>query len=904
MKKIHCAILLMAFTLLAVAAPQEYESLLDRGLACAGSSPDSSIILINQYLDRSGSSIDKDDRSRAYYGLALATFKLGVRERKASNYAKTIELFSEAVRYFEKSDSTADLADAYLSLATMYSAFNQYGRAIDCAQASAGLSITIGRNDILSDAYDELGSYYRDISDYRKSIEYYEKSLELCDSDGRFFNETITLASMSQLYRDLGNIAKAERCLDKIRNLLEHIPEEEKPRAYYQYYLCASSVYSSSGRYEEADKYIKSWYDVKLENGLGSPLLGYLAYMFRRTDCMLKLGRFQEMISLYEEMVSNQMVCGNGSYLAMVKLRYACSLGDAGRHSEAVGLMKELLSDTDSTVIVSAIPELYRNLSDEYVKIGDYENAMLYAESGLKWFSDNPDRLAEAQFLRNKLSYIYYKTGEYECVWSVYSDFVRIQKKKIREAFEVMTDQERESYWYSASLSLLDILQLTSKCPDGHTGDVYDMALFTKGLLLNSKKVVGSIVKESGDILAAQMYFEKERLLELSSSAAQEGRYYEADSLKWAADDVDRQVMNRIDYFGKVSRFLSDSYVDVKAALNRKDLAVEYMNSAVDSVDTYYAVLLRRGWDVPEFIRLGTRRQIDSLTCDMSLDGYYEGDTGSNLYDMLLAPVLQYAFPGDNIHFSPSGLLHLINVAALPLPEGGIVADKYNMDRVSSTRELIRKDSVGGRRSASIFGGLEYSVEWKPLRYSDVEVCDINDILKRDGSVEVTLYNGKKGSKKAFLEAVCRAESILHLSTHGYFMNDSLSASVDPMRRCGLVMSHTEEDDDVIYGDEISGFGLNGNELVVMSACQSAMGELTGDGVFGLQRAFKKAGAKSIVMSLWDMNDRTGAEFMSEFYRGMVMKKYQVEKAFANAVSKIRKKYPEPYYWAGFILLD
>jgi len=363
-------------------------------------------------------------------------------------------------------------------------------------------------------------------------------------------------------------------------------------------------------------------------------------------------------------------------------------------------------------------------------------------------------------------------------------------------------------------------------------------------------------------------------------------------------------VMNRIDYFGKVGRFLSDSYMDVKAVLNRKDLAVEYMNSTVDSVDTYYSVLLRRGWDVPEFIRLGTKHQIDSLTRDISLDKYYQGDIGSGLYDILVAPVLQYASPGDNIHFSPSGLLHLINIEALPLPEGGIVADKYNMDRVSSTRELIGKDLPGESMSVSIFGGLEYSAEWKPLRFSDVEVADINDILNTDSSAEVTLYNGRKGSKKAFLEALSRAESILHLSTHGFFMNDSLSASIDPMRRCGLVMSHTEDDDDVIYGDEISGFGLNGNELVVMSACQSAMGELTGDGVFGLQRAFKKAGTKSIVMSLWDMNDRTGAEFMSEFYRGMVKKKYQVEKAFANAVSKIRKKYPEPYYWAGFILLD
>ena len=94
--------------------------------------------------------------------------------------------------------------------------------------------------------------------------------------------------------------------------------------------------------------------------------------------------------------------------------------------------------------------------------------------------------------------------------------------------------------------------------------------------------------------------------------------------------------------------------------------------------------------------------------------------------------------------------------------------------------------------------------------------------------------------------------------------------------------------------------------MVVLSACQTAQGKITSEGVYGLQRAFKKAGVGTIVMSLWSVSDKTTSEFMTTFYERLADKNnaWNKRKAFEEAKEIIRKKHPDPYLWAAFVMLD
>jgi CHAT domain-containing protein len=110
--------------------------------------------------------------------------------------------------------------------------------------------------------------------------------------------------------------------------------------------------------------------------------------------------------------------------------------------------------------------------------------------------------------------------------------------------------------------------------------------------------------------------------------------------------------------------------------------------------------------------------------------------------------------------------------------------------------------------------------------------------------------------------------------------------------------------DGILTAKEVSLLDLRETDLVVLSACETGKGEVTGDGVFGLQRAFKMAGVQTIIMSLWPVNDQATQLLMTEFYNNWIGKHQSKREAFRNAQNTVRTQYEEPEYWAGFIMLD
>lgn len=112
-------------------------------------------------------------------------------------------------------------------------------------------------------------------------------------------------------------------------------------------------------------------------------------------------------------------------------------------------------------------------------------------------------------------------------------------------------------------------------------------------------------------------------------------------------------------------------------------------------------------------------------------------------------------------------------------------------------------------------------------------------------------------------------------------------------------------EDGVLTAFEVSQMNLSNTELVVLSACETGLGDIQGsEGVFGLQRAFKIAGAKYIMMSLWQVPDKETSEFMISFYNNWLDKKMDIRTAFQTTQKEMRAMYKDPYLWAGFVLVE
>ena len=310
------------------------------------------------------------------------------------------------------------------------------------------------------------------------------------------------------------------------------------------------------------------------------------------------------------------------------------------------------------------------------------------------------------------------------------------------------------------------------------------------------------------------------------------------------------------------------------------------------------------------------------------------------LYNIVWKPLSQYLKGIKNVYFSPIGKFHTIGIEYLPDDNGNIFGEKYATYRLSSTRELAIATAENLERKAATFGGILYEnnhlntnirgngasflvgtkneseIVAKFLQSADYNVIALSDTIATEDSFKKLSNSGLK---------------ILHIGTHGfYFTENELKDSdfnyltegdqtdEDRALSCsGLLFAGANaafspetrsaipegSDDGILTAKEISRLNFQGLDLVVLSACQSGLGEVTGDGVFGLQRGFKKAGAHTIVMSLWNVSDDATQLLMTEFFKNLTsgMKKRE---AFVSAQKIVRQKFPHPGLWAAFVMID
>lgn len=218
------------------------------------------------------------------------------------------------------------------------------------------------------------------------------------------------------------------------------------------------------------------------------------------------------------------------------------------------------------------------------------------------------------------------------------------------------------------------------------------------------------------------------------------------------------------------------------------------------------------------------------------------------------------------------------------------------------------------------------------------EAESIHSLLKKK-DISSTLYIASKANEESFKSLSGQHCNIIHIGTHGFTWTDSTARkqdyfrqrlsmqmlgehqlqkpTIDPLTRCGLLFAgsnialsgHSKDlpegvQDGILTAKEISLMDLRDADLVVLSACETAKGDITSEGIFGLQRAFKMAGVQTIIMSLWKVNDQATQMLMTEFYTNWISENQSKREAFKNAQNTVRAKFEEPEYWAGFILLD
>jgi CHAT domain-containing protein len=337
----------------------------------------------------------------------------------------------------------------------------------------------------------------------------------------------------------------------------------------------------------------------------------------------------------------------------------------------------------------------------------------------------------------------------------------------------------------------------------------------------------------------------------------------------------------------------------------------------------------------------------------------------TELNQAVFAP-LKPAIGGTNrLFLSPDGSLNLIPFEVLRSPEGRYLIEDYAFTYLAAGRDLAGFGMVNDKGGKPLFfGDPDFDLDPKDLVTAKVagagaplslrsrdmknlrferlpatreEVEAIAALMGRD---RCELFTGRQALEEVLMSR--ESPRILHLATHGFFLDDqglpqaeeglrgiSIVAKdtpvgkkdavkiENPLLRSGIVlaganraMTSEGSTTGIVTAEKILGLRLRGTDLVVLSACETGMGEVkNGEGVYGLRRAFTQAGAKSIVMSLWEVPDRETKELMVSFYRNILLGKMRRDEALRQAVLKqmetVKGRYSEsnPHYWGAFVFL-
>jgi len=316
--------------------------------------------------------------------------------------------------------------------------------------------------------------------------------------------------------------------------------------------------------------------------------------------------------------------------------------------------------------------------------------------------------------------------------------------------------------------------------------------------------------------------------------------------------------------------------------------------------------------------------------------------------EKIMQPLRGLLGDSTQLLISPDGQLNLIPFAALVDENGKYLLQRYTITYVTSGRDLlltgveresktgplvvanpsfgdpnteqalgVMKPVTAGMRRRSVTTARDLSeVYFAPLAGTALEALTIQTLFPG-----ATLLTGRLATESALKRA--RAPEILHIATHGFFLEDSksiysetagmrgISTSVrieNPLMRSGLALAdantHTAgSDDGILTALEASGLNLWGTKLVVLSACDTGVGEVrNGEGVYGLRRAFVLAGAESLVMSLWSVSDGATRDLMTHYYQNLKRGMGRSE-ALRQVQLKMLERNPQvhPFYWANFI---
>jgi CHAT domain-containing protein len=390
---------------------------------------------------------------------------------------------------------------------------------------------------------------------------------------------------------------------------------------------------------------------------------------------------------------------------------------------------------------------------------------------------------------------------------------------------------------------------------------------------------------------------------------------------------------------------------------SRNAIIAPYIEKVFTDSISYGAIIIKKN-TAPKFILIDDSNQLEKQFTSSFKSKILDKQEDTESYHLLFEKIDNELKDVKKIYLVADGIYNSINIESIYNPNRKqYLIDYLKIQPIQNVRAITddKKDfKVGMNTKTILFGNPDFDLlitDAKADKFSLDRGLDNTVIDKIKSSVKIGRLNGtqkeietldtilrdSKASVELFFKANATEDNlkniqspdILHIATHGYFLfNDDTSRTKqsianlvndnyknDSYLKSGLLLAGAQDtlngkqpeskNNGILTAEEAKSLNLKDTELVVLSACETGLGDnLVGEGVIGLQRAFMIAGARSVIMSLWSVSDEKTQELMTLFYTNWIKNNMSKEEALYQAKIEMKKLYPQPYYWAGFVLLE
>jgi len=861
--------------------------------------------------------IDKHEKADALYleTIKIARNKYGNLVYETASYyllavnfylntgqlSKAEELLELVNKCLPSGDNHSNIFFDYLSImGRFYEIKGDLNNSLNCYLKYLDIKEKSG-DDLPSEIFNNIGLIYMKLNDFNRAEHYFLKSV---GGENHIAGRDYGYATFCN---NMGNVMFEKRQLENAKLLFNNailILEEKKQLKSTLYFTAINNlanVYTVQDSLDIAFNLLKINYnnidttDGKFKQLYGSTLFNLSGLAYRKNHYLISLEMLNEfnnvMVSIY----------GN-SYPLLAEYQY-----ESGNRFEIIG---------DIQKADSLFHEGLLTVKKEY------ENSKLFlSESNGEKYLDLRDQKISINksFFQRMSENVSYFEEAYDCeLFQKY--FLLLSGIQMR----------REIFKYC----LNDCLTYFNEWYENRN---YLANEYSKPLKIRSKQI-----KET-EIQTDQL---ESRLMKISSSFM---NFKKNKVIRWK--DIQKKLTSN------------------QVAIEFSSFRYRSPNSWTDSI-LYVGLILRANDTHPQMVTLFEQKQLDSIfvrTTNRESSHVNKTYKNKRLYELIWNPIERYLKPGDRIYFSPSGSMYQISIDAIADSDSTYLSDRYTFHQVGSTGVLSTEDRNNKPvKDLAIFGGIDFDASDEQIAIAAKDIVLSDDIISRSlytqdstrsgkwtylngtldeaqsidkmaklKNIQSQLFTGSQGIEERFKSlSGKKSPSVIHIATHGFFFPDPMvdkkklemmsfqydntfTLADNPMNRSGLLFAGgnkawigeeltTDREDGILTAYEVSNMSLFNTELVVLSACETGLGDIKGsEGVYGLQRAFKQAGVRYLMMSLWKVPDLATKEFMTTFYTEYLTNQKPAREAFNITQSKMKNKYRnEPYKWGGFVLME